>query len=160
MGIDIRWNRKLINAVQRCRSSKVAVEELRIRRKSRRVEKVKEKETIEESGWQGLKPNILTLKILKFVHYKLRNSARKELNGWNIMITDVLTHYQRQLPQIYHIKWSIPIIRWVHIEYLMTNIWIINSNQIATISHSINYRPQHIKRENTTNNMSKKKTKY
>ena len=109
-----------------------------------------------EGVWQGLKPNILTLKILKFVHYKLRNLARKELNGWNIMITDVLTHYQRQLPQIYHIKWSIPIIRWIHIEYLMTNIWIINSNQIATISHSINYRPQHIKRENTTNNTSKK----
>ena len=39
----------------------------------------------------------------------------------------------------------------------MTNIWIINSNQIATISHSINYRPQHIKRENTTNNMRKNK---
>ena len=92
--------------------------------KSRRVVKVREREKhLREDEWKGLKPNILTLKILKFVHYKLRNSARKELNGWNIMITDVLTHYQRQLPQIYHIKWSIPIIRWIHIKYLMKTIW-------------------------------------
>ena len=37
----------MINTDQRCKSRKVTVEELKIRRKSRKVEKVKEIETFE-----------------------------------------------------------------------------------------------------------------